>query len=254
MGLQELLVGGRPSLAVLIDPEKQNLDSLPILIEVLASGAGDIILIGGSTEAQVNIDDLIIKIKASCPQPVVLFPGHRNQLSPYADLLLLPSIISGQSYKYLIGEHIENAKQIKELDISVSSTGYILMKGTKQSSTIRMTDSVPIDPIQFDQITSVSMAAEMIGFDSIYLEAGSGAKTPIDPDIIIELKKAVNIPLIVGGGINGISKLNEIASVDPDMIVIGNILEEEPKLLIPLYSELLKIQESKILKLSKSAQ
>ena len=249
MGLQEILVGGRPSLAVLLDPEKQNLDSLPILLELLASGVGDIVLIGGSTEAQMNIDDLIIKIKASCPQPVVLFPGHRNQLSRYADLLLLPSIISGESYKYLIGEHIENAKRIKELDISVNSTGYILMKGAKQSSTIRMTDSIPIDPIQLDHLTSISMAAEMIGFNSIYLEAGSGAEIPIDPNIIIELKKAVNIPLIVGGGIDGTAKLNEIASVDPDMVVIGNILEEDPKLLISLNSELLKIQEAKILKL-----
>ena len=249
MGLQEILVGGRPSLAVLLDPEKQYLDSLPILLELLASGVGDIVLIGGSTEAQMNIDDLIIKIKASCPQPVVLFPGHRNQLSRYADLLLLPSIISGQSYKYLIGEHIENAKRIKELDISVNSTGYILMKGAKQSSTIRMTDSIPIDPIQLDHLTSISMAAEMIGFNSIYLEAGSGAEIPIDPNIIIELKKAVNIPLIVGGGIDGTAKLNEIASVDPDMVVIGNILEEDPKLLISLNSELLKIQEAKILKL-----
>ena len=249
MGLQEILVGGRPSLAVLLDPEKQYLDSLPILLELLASGVGDIVLIGGSTEAQMNIDDLIIKIKASCPQPVVLFPGHRNQLSRYADLLLLPSIISGQSYKYLIGEHIENAKRIKELDISVNSTGYILMKGAKQSSTIRMTDSIPIDPIQLDHLTSISMAAEMIGFNSIYLEAGSGAEIPIDPNIIIELKKAVNIPLIVGGGIDGTAKLIEIASVDPDMVVIGNILEEDPKLLISLNSELLKIQEAKILKL-----
>ena len=249
MGLQEILVGGRPSLAVLLDPEKQYLDSLPILLELLASGVGDIVLIGGSTEAQMNIDDLIIKIKASCPQPVVLFPGHRNQLSRYADLLLLPSIISGESYKYLIGEHIENAKRIKELDISVNSTGYILMKGAKQSSTIRMTDSIPIDPIQLDHLTSISMAAEMIGFNSIYLEAGSGAEIPIDPNIIIELKKAVNIPLIVGGGIDGTAKLNEIASVDPDMVVIGNILEEDPKLLISLNSELLKIQEAKILKL-----
>ena len=249
MGLQEILVGGRPSLAVLLDPEKQNLDSLPILLELLASGVGDIVLIGGSTDAQMNIDDLIIKIKASCPQPVVLFPGHRNQLSRYADLLLLPSIISGESYKYLIGEHIENAKRIKELDISVNSTGYILMKGAKQSSTIRMTDSIPIDPIQLDHLTSISMAAEMIGFNSIYLEAGSGAEIPIDPNIIIELKKAVNIPLIVGGGIDGTAKLNEIASVDPDMVVIGNILEEDPKLLISLNSELLKIQEAKILKL-----
>ncbi len=254
MSLQDILVSGRPSLAVLIDPEKQHLPSLPILIEVLASGKGDIILIGGSTEAQLNVDDLIIKLKASCPQPIVLFPGHRNQLSPYADLLLLPSIISGDSYKYLIGEHIENAQLIKALDVPVASTGYILMKGVRPSSTIHLTNSTPIESSDIEQLLNVSMAAEMLGYRSIYLEAGSGAAHTIPKGIITQLKKALSIPLIVGGGIDSVHKLQEVKNAEPDMIVVGNILEEKPKLLDGLYAELLKNKANKILKLSKSTR
>ncbi len=254
MGLHDILVSGRPSLAVLIDPEKQHLPSLPILIEVLTSGKGDIILVGGSTEDKVNIDDLIIKLKSTCPQPIMLFPGHRNQLSPYADYILLPSIISGSSFKYLIGEHIESAQEIHALNIPIISTGYILTKGDRQSSTVDMTQSRPIDTAEANQLLNISLAGEMIGLKSLYIEAGSGASDTIHSQTIVHLKKALNIPLIVGGGIRSLQKLNNVLAASPNMIVIGNILEEQPEMLDELYARVLQYEQEEVLNWSKSTQ
>ena len=253
MGLNDILTNGQPSLAILIDPEKVNLPSLPILLEIIAAGNGDLILIGGSTSVQLDVDLLITKIKAICPQPVVLFPGHSNQLSRHADYLLLPSIISGHSFQYLIGEHILNARKIKNLNIPVFSTGYILMKDDTVSSALALTESEPIDPMDIEQIVDIAIAAEMIGINSIYLEAGSGAKQMVSNPLILNLKKAVSIPIIVGGGINSMVKIDQILLSNPNLIVIGNILESKPELLEDLYSRVCINRSEEILKASKSA-
>ena len=100
MSIADIITTDKTSLAVLIDPEKQDLQSLAVLIEVIASGHADVILVGGSTTAPVDIDSLLRRIRQTCPQPIVLFPGHANQLSTEAEMILLPSIISGDSVSY----------------------------------------------------------------------------------------------------------------------------------------------------------
>ncbi len=245
MSIADIIAPNQSSLAVLIDPEKQDLQSLAVLIEVIASGHADVILVGGSTRAKMDMRSLLNRLRLTCSQPIVLFPGHVNQLSAEADMILLPSIISGDSFYYMIGEHINHAQQIKALALPVSSAGYVLIDGGQPSSTSLMTSSIPMDVMNVEAIVNTALAAEMIGMSCVYLEAGSGASNSVNSTLISRVKSSINIPLVVGGGIDSTDKLEDVAAGTPDMIVIGNALEQDPLLLIQLSEKLASINLSR---------
>jgi putative glycerol-1-phosphate prenyltransferase len=49
--------------------------------------------------------------------------------------------------------------------------------------------------------------------------------------MISTVRKSINVPLIIGGGINTTRKAVTALEAGADMIVIGNALEKEPNLL-----------------------
>jgi phosphoglycerol geranylgeranyltransferase len=59
----------------------------------------------------------------------------------------------------------------------------------------------------------------------IYLEAGSGAKEPVPPDMIRAVRQYLDVPLIVGGGIRSRGQALAAASAGADIIVTGNVVE-----------------------------
>jgi putative glycerol-1-phosphate prenyltransferase len=67
-----------------------------------------------------------------------------------------------------------------------------------------------------------------LGKKLIYLEAGSGAKTPVSIDIIRAVSKALGIPLIVGGGICTPNAMLQAFDAGADIVVIGNHFEKYP--------------------------
>ena len=66
----------------------------------------------------------------------------------------------------------------------------------------------------------------------IYLEAGSGAKNPVNSQLISEVKKNIAIPLIVGGGIRTKEQLSNAYKNGADMVVIGTAFENNIDFLI----------------------
>ena len=72
----------------------------------------------------------------------------------------------------------------------------------------------------------------MLGLKLIYLDAGSGAKQSIPARMIAKVRKSVDVPIIVGGGINSSEKVKLALEAGADTIVIGNAIEKNPNLLI----------------------
>ncbi|MDH5603960.1 MAG: HisA/HisF-related TIM barrel protein, partial [Cyclobacteriaceae bacterium] len=66
---------------------------------------------------------------------------------------------------------------------------------------------------------------------TIYLDAGSGGH-PISGRMISEVHKTIDIPLMVGGGINSVEKARSAFESGADVIVIGNAAEKNPDFLI----------------------
>ncbi|MCW8802177.1 MAG: HisA/HisF-related TIM barrel protein, partial [Candidatus Bathyarchaeota archaeon] len=71
-----------------------------------------------------------------------------------------------------------------------------------------------------------ALAAQYFGMHFVYLEAGSGVGNPVSVEVIKTVKAAIDLPLIVGGGIRTGAQAKEIAKAGANIIVTGNVLEE----------------------------
>ena len=216
------------NIAILLDPEKANLDAL----HFTADCHPDYIFVGGSTGGDTT--EFVRTLRSKLPitnhqLPIVLFPGNSSQFTPEADAVLFLSLLSGRNPEYLVDQQIKSARVIRDSHVDFVPTAYILIDGGVETSTMRVTGTKPLDPKHIDTIVDTCIAAELMGKKLIYLEAGSGAKNPVAPDIIRAVKKAVNIPLIVGGGIRTPEMMNAAFDAGASIVVIGNHFEEHPE-------------------------
>ena len=217
-------------MALLLDPEKANLDAL----HFPDSCHPDYIFVGGSTggnptEFVRNLKSKICNLQSSIP--IILFPGNSSQFTPEADAILYLSLLSGNNPEYLVGQQVKSARAIYESHMDFVPTAYVLIDGGIETSTMRVTQTKPLDPNDIDKIIDTCLAAEMMGKKLIYLEAGSGAKNPVKPEIIREVKSRISVPLIVGGGIRTPEAMNDAFSAGADIVVIGNHFESHPETL-----------------------
>jgi putative glycerol-1-phosphate prenyltransferase len=151
------------------------------------------------------------------------------QLHPNFDATLFISLISGRNPDYLIGHHVASAGMLKKWNQEVISTGYMLIDGGQETSASYMSFTKPIPRTKKDIAVATALAGEYLGMKLIYLDAGSGAINPIPEDLIQSVKNAIEVPLIVGGGINSVEKALAAFKSGADIIVIGNALEEPAK-------------------------
>lgn len=215
-------------LIILIDPDKYN----PELVNIANRCNVKYIFVGGSGLKKKTFEKTIKSIKSKTKIPVIIFPGDETQISKLADGLLMLSLLSGRNAEYLIGKHVTAASKIKASKLKVIPTGYILIDGGKKSTTQKITKTKSLTSKK--EIIDTAIAGELIGKQIIYLEAGSGAKKILNTDLIKSVKKQISIPLIVGGGINNTNKAKAIIKSNPDYLVVGNALENDPGLLIEL--------------------
>lgn len=218
------------ALALLLDPEKADLNSLPISSEVHP----DYIFVGGSTGGDTTafvraLKSKIEKLKSNIP--IVLFPGNSSQFTPEADAVLFLSLLSGNNPEYLVNQQIKSARAISDSKIDFVPTAYILIDGGVETSTMRVTQTKPLDPANVDTIVNTCIAAELMGKQAIYLEAGSGAINPVSADIIRAVRSRTSVTLIVGGGIRTPEAMNAAYNAGADIVVIGNHFESHPETL-----------------------
>jgi len=223
-----------PKLAVVVDPDKYSLEALLSLITLAENCRADYFFVGGSLLMDNRFEEAISLIKETSNIPAVIFPGNNYQVSAKADAVLFLSLISGRNPEYLIGQHVIAAPIIKEYNLEVIPTGYMLIDGGKTSTTSYITQTIPIPNDKPDIAVATAMAGEMLGMKLIYLEAGSGAKNPVSTTIIREVKKNISVPLVVGGGIRTGEQAEEICKAGANVVVVGNVLEKEPELLMEI--------------------
>lgn len=220
-------------LALLLDPEKADLSALPLS----ADCCPDYIFVGGSTGGDTTPFVRALKEKLSLSgeagqdgrPPIILFPGNAAQFTPEADAILYLSLLSGDNPEYLVTQQIRSARRIHNSSVEVIPTAYILIDGGVETSTMRVTGTKPLNPSDLQTIIDTCIAAELMGKKAIYLEAGSGAKVPVSPDIIREVRKHTSITLIVGGGIRTPEAMKAAYSSGADIVVIGNHFESHPE-------------------------
>jgi phosphoglycerol geranylgeranyltransferase len=213
-------------LAILVDPDKtQDLDRMTVLA---AKKKVDALLVGGSLISHGSMDETIQRIKKNYAGPVVIFPGDVTQTSPFADAILFLSLISGRNADLLIGKHVLSAPLLKRSGMEVVPCGYMLVNSGTPTSVEYMSNTVPIPHHKADIASATALAGEMLGLKCIYLESGSGAEQEVSMEMIEQVSKSIDIPLIIGGGIKSKAGVELAWKAGATMVVVGTAVEENP--------------------------
>src|SRR5256886_10451168 len=80
----------------------------------------------------------------------------------------------------------------------------------------------PIVAVQY------ALAAQLLGMKLVYLEAGSGAPEPVPDRVIRAVRDAIDIPVVVGGGIRTPEAAKAVTRAGADIVVTGTIVEVTP--------------------------
>ena len=187
----------------------------------------DFIFVGGSTVDLGITDAIVSKLKNLTDIPIILFPGDYLHLTNKADAVLFLSLLSGRNPEYLIEQQIKSVGFLKNSNLEIIPTAYILIDGGVETSVQRVSKTIPISQSNIDKIVSTSIAAAYMGKQLIYLEAGSGATVVVNPNIIKTVSENIDIPIIVGGGIRTKTQLENAYNSGADLIVIGTAFEED---------------------------
>ncbi len=215
---------GKKLFAVLIDPEEFKTTQAQLFLKNLPQDTTHL-FVGGSTDIHNKTEEVVVSLKKYSNLPVFLFPGDYLQITPKADALLFLSLLSGRNAEYLIGQQVKAVPLIKKTTLEIISTGYLLIDGGNNATVARISKTKPIPQQEIQQIVNTAIAGEYLGAKLIYLEAGSGAITPVSDRIIKQVKKAIKIPLIVGGGIKTENQKQAAYQAGADMVVMGTVFE-----------------------------
>ena len=232
--LQDHKKQGKKAFAVLIDPDKVNRKGVDQLIRLSTDAKVDYFLVGGSLVISSNLDDCVQYIKLHSSIPVILFPGSPSQVSQYADALLYLSVISGRNPELLIGQHVISAPFVRKSGLEIMSTGYIVVDGGAPTTVSYISNTFPIPSDKAEIAMCTAMAGEMLGMKLIYMDAGSGAKRPVQENMIQLVSENIEVPLIIGGGILTAEKAYLNCKAGADVIVVGNAIEKDASLIIEM--------------------
>lgn len=215
----------KKQLSVLVDPDKFDESQAEEFFMNLPEETS-YIFVGGSTVKANKTEITVAAIKVFSELPIIIFPGDYTQITQKADALLFLSLLSGRNPEYLIEQQVKSVSQLKHSNLEIIPTGYILIDGGKECAVQRISNTKPMPQEGIEAIVNTALAGQFSGKQLIYLEAGSGAINHVSLEIIHEVKKALSIPLIVGGGIKNSLQLQSIYKAGADMAVIGTAFEK----------------------------
>lgn len=218
----------RKLLAILLDPEKIQLESISSLCKKIKKSPATHVFFGGSTYDGNDFSEIVKKLKQQLDLPIFLFPGDYNQISEEADALLFLSLVSGRNPEYLIDQQIKAVEKLEQSSLEIIPTAYLLIESGIETAVERVSQTKPLNRNDLKTIQNTAKASEYLGMKLVYLEAGSGAKIGVSKEIIESIKEKIKIPLIVGGGIKSSKEIENAFLAGADMVVIGTAFEENP--------------------------
>jgi phosphoglycerol geranylgeranyltransferase len=210
----------------LLDPDKQKPNVAGQIAQTVTDAGSSAIMVGGSTLlSQKQVDVTVQAIKKNTDLPVILFPSGAKFLSKYADAIFFMSLLNSNNLGYVIREHIKGAPFVKCSGIEPISMGYVIVEPGMAAGRIGEADLIKRADLQ--KAVGYALATEYLGMKFFYIEAGSGAPTPVPNEMIQAVKKNTSIPILVGGGIRDIKTAKEKAAAGADIIITGTAIEKD---------------------------
>ena len=209
----------------LIDPEITGPTKSGMVAKEAEDGGTTAIMVGSSTLASnSDLDEVVKGIKKSVKVPVILFPNNVSGVSRHADAIWFMSLLNSSNPYYIIDVQALTASLIRQYGLETLSMGYIIVGDGGAAGFVG--HARPISYEHPELASGYGLAAEMLGMHFVYLEAGSGAKRPVPPEVIKLVKGQLKVPLIVGGGIRDGASARVAAMAGADVIVTGTLIEE----------------------------
>lgn len=228
--LKDLYQSKKKGLAWLIDPDKcPNGESFIKNYDWVKNSDLDLIFIGGSQFGKNNFQTIVDFVREiACQIPIVIFPGSHLQLAESADSILFLSLISGRNPEYLIGQQVAAAPKIASMGIEVLPTAYLLVNDGEITSVHSISQTLPLPNSKPQLVRDTALAGYYLGMKYFFIDAGSGSKSPVSPEVIEAVKNEIPCPLIIGGGIDSLEKLKDAYQAGADLVVLGNSIEKDP--------------------------
>jgi phosphoglycerol geranylgeranyltransferase len=209
-------------LAVLIDPDKSNAD----LLDAALSLSPDFVFVGGSLLVRDDFEKTITELRVKTDVPLVIFPGSAVQVHSAADAILFLSLISGRNPEFLIGQQVLAAPAVIAAGIEAIPTGYMLVESGTTTTAEYVSQTKPLPRNKPEIAAATAAAGKLLGLKAMYLDAGSGARNAVPAEMISAVKRTVNAPLIVGGGIRSTEQAEIAWQAGADVVVVGTAAEE----------------------------
>jgi len=209
----------------LLDPEKVSPERAAEIAREAEEAGTSAIMVGGSTLASTEeLDAVIIAMReGGLNVPVILFPNNVTGISKHADAIWFMSLLNSMDPYFLIGAQMLGAPLVRRLGLEAIPMGYIIIGYGGAAGLIGRATPIPYEKPKI--AAAYAMAAECLGMRFVYLEAGSGAPRPVPEAMISTVRRAISIPLIVGGGLRDGEGVEKAVRAGADVVVTGTAVE-----------------------------
>jgi phosphoglycerol geranylgeranyltransferase len=212
-------------LFVLIDSEVSKLETSKKLAKDVEKIGASAILIGGSSATdQIEMAKVVKGIKQGIKIPIILFPGNITGVVPDADAILFSSLMNSENPYFITQAQALGAPTVLKFGLEPLPTAYLVIGDGTSAWFVGSARGIPFDKPKI--AAAYALAAQFFGMRFVYLEAGSGAKSTVTPEMVKTVRKTFGGFLIVGGGIKDVKIAKEIVKAGADAIVIGTFLEK----------------------------
>ena len=214
-----------PILFVLIDSEASNIKSAVELAKKSEKlGAASILIGGSSATNQFEMDKVVGSIKKAVKIPIILFPGNITGVVPQADAILFSSLLNSENPYYISQAQALGAPNVMKFGLEPLPTAYLVIGEGTSAWFVGSARGIPFNKPKI--AAAYSLSARYLGMRFVYLEAGSGAKQSVTPEMVKTVRHVFNGFIIVGGGIKDAKTAKGLVKAGADGLVIGTLLEQ----------------------------
>jgi phosphoglycerol geranylgeranyltransferase len=133
--------------------------------------------------------------------------------------------LNSRNLNLVIRAHSKASAVVRKLGLEPIPLGYLVIAPGMRVGQVGEADLVPRDDVEMAE--GYALAAEYLGMRFLYLEAGSGAPSPVPAEIVRGVRSVLSIPLVVGGGIRTGAEAEILLEAGAQALVTGTVAEEE---------------------------
>ena len=214
-----------PVVFVLIDSEASNIkSSVKLAKDAEKLGAASILVGGSSATDQMEMAEVVGNLKKAVKIPIILFPGNVTGVVPQADAILFSSLLNSENPYYISLAQALGSPNVMKFGLEPLPTAYLVVGEGTSAWFVGSARGIPFDKPKI--AAAYSLSAQYLGMRFVYLEAGSGAKQSVSPEMVKTVRRVFDGFIIVGGGIKDVETAKSLVKAGADALVTGTFLEK----------------------------